>query len=111
MTTDDLQRILSSEELIEPSSGFASSVMDAVHRETTQSPPLPFPWIRFAAGLIACGASAAAGAALMPQIQIFLAPVAAPIAALPPEAGYAAIISVVSLVTAYIPRLLTRLST
>ena len=52
---DDLDRILSSEADIVPSSGFASSVMDAVRREASAPPAIPFPWARALAGLIAAG--------------------------------------------------------
>ena len=41
---DDLDRILSRDAEIVPSSGFASSVMDAVRREASAPPPIPFPW-------------------------------------------------------------------
>jgi hypothetical protein len=51
---DDLDRIFSADESIVPSSGFARSVMDAVGSAAEEPPPLPFPWIRFAAGLLAC---------------------------------------------------------
>ena len=45
MNPDDLDRVLASETDIVPSSGFVSSVMDAVAAEAT-TPPLPFPWQR-----------------------------------------------------------------
>jgi hypothetical protein len=49
---DDLDRVLTGEPDIVPSSGFVASVMDAVSADAT-APPLPFPWKRawpFAAG-------------------------------------------------------------
>lgn len=53
---DELDRILASEEHIEPSAMFAAKVMHAVRREASQPPPLPFPWKRavpgFAAGAV-----------------------------------------------------------
>ena len=52
MTPDDLDRILASEELLVPSSGFAASVLERV-RESAAAPPLPFPWRRFLLGLLA----------------------------------------------------------
>jgi len=50
MTNDDLDRILSEEEIL-PSSGFAGAVMDAVRREASAPPPIPFPWKRVWPGL------------------------------------------------------------
>lgn len=52
MTRDDLDRVLSAEDKIVPSSGFASSVMDAVRREAATPPPIPFPWKRALPGLV-----------------------------------------------------------
>lgn len=43
---DDIDRILSRDDEILPSSGFAGSVMDAVRREAAAPPPIPFPWKR-----------------------------------------------------------------
>jgi hypothetical protein len=56
MNDQDLDHILSRENAghdIVPSSGFVSSVMDAVHHEAATPPPLPFPWKRALPGLIA----------------------------------------------------------
>jgi len=53
VTRDALDRILSAEDRIVPSSGFADSVMDAVRREATTPPPIPFPWKPALPGLIA----------------------------------------------------------
>jgi hypothetical protein len=41
---DDLDRILSRDAEIVPSSGFANSVMDAVRQEASAPPAIPFPW-------------------------------------------------------------------
>ena len=46
MRDEELDRILGGEEEILPSSGFHASVMEAVHREATAPPPIPFPWKR-----------------------------------------------------------------
>jgi hypothetical protein len=54
MEHDDLDRVLSGEEDIVPSSGFVASVMDAVRREAEAPPQIPFPWKRALAGLAAC---------------------------------------------------------
>jgi hypothetical protein len=50
---DDLDRILSEEEEFLPSSGFTASVMEAVRREASTPPPIPFPWKRALPGLAA----------------------------------------------------------
>jgi len=48
----EINSILSREDEILPSSGFATSVMDAVRREATAPPPIPFPWKRALPGLV-----------------------------------------------------------
>lgn len=55
MKHDEIDRILSCEDEILPSSGFAVSVMDAVRREAAAPPPIPFPWKRAIPGLVAAG--------------------------------------------------------
>jgi hypothetical protein len=52
---NELNRILSREDEILPSSGFAVSVMDAVRREAAAPPPIPFPWKSAMAGLVVGG--------------------------------------------------------
>jgi hypothetical protein len=52
---DEMNRILSREEEILPSSGFAASVMDSVRREAAAPPPIPFPWKRALPVLVAGG--------------------------------------------------------
>jgi hypothetical protein len=52
---EEINRILSREDEILPSSGFAVSVMDAVRREAAAPPPIPFPWKRALPGLVAAG--------------------------------------------------------
>ncbi len=51
----EINRILSREDEILPSSGFTVSVMDAVRREAAAPPPIPFPWKRALPGLVAAG--------------------------------------------------------
>jgi hypothetical protein len=55
----EINRILSQEDEILPSSGFAASVMDAVRREAVALPPIPFPWKRAMPGLVAGGVALA----------------------------------------------------
>ena len=52
---DEMDRILSGEDEILPSSGFTVSVMDAVRREAAAPPPIPFPWKRALPGLVLGG--------------------------------------------------------
>lgn len=56
----DIDRALSAEDAIIPSSGFTASVMEAVRRDAKTPPPIPFPWKRALPGLLACVASLAA---------------------------------------------------
>ncbi len=51
----EINRILSREDEILPSSGFAVSVMEAVRREAAAPPPIPFPWKRALPGLVVGG--------------------------------------------------------
>jgi hypothetical protein len=110
MTPDDLDRILSSEDVLEPSSNLAVDVMAAVCRPA-EPPARTFPWLRFAAGLAASVTMAAAGTVLLPRSAPVLAPVAArlaPLAAFAPDFGYAAAAMLVSLGVAAIPWLRAR---
>ena len=50
--TDNLDRILMSEEAVRPSDGFLASVMEAVRQCCDFKFPIRFPWGRFAAGLV-----------------------------------------------------------
>jgi hypothetical protein len=42
----EMDRLLSRQDEILPSSGFVASVMDSVRREAAAPPPIPFPWKR-----------------------------------------------------------------
>jgi hypothetical protein len=53
MKPDELDRVLSREAEIIPSSGFIRSVMAAVQNEAVAPPPIPFPWKRALPGLLA----------------------------------------------------------
>lgn len=63
---DDLDRILSAEEELQPSPGFPHAVMAAVRREAS-SPPIPFPWRRALPGLAATGAALVATLLVLAQ--------------------------------------------
>ena len=59
---DELDRILAENEELEPSSGFARRVMDALEQDQTEPAPIPFPWMRLLpAALGAVGIFAAFG--------------------------------------------------
>ena len=92
MTPDDLDRILASEDLLEPSAGFANSVMEAVHLGVDEPPASRFPWKRFAGGISGCLAIAAACATVPARIA--------------PEVGYATAFLLIALALTSLPRLL-----
>jgi hypothetical protein len=108
MTPDDIDRILSSEESLEPSSGFAMNVMDAVRRQAEEPPPLRFPWSRFATGMGACGVMAWTGTFVLPRFAASLSAPLAALGAIVPQLGYAAGAVILSLGLAALPRLLAR---
>ena len=112
MTPDDLDRILSSGDVLEPSSGFALDVMAAVRREASAPARVSFPWSRFLLGFASLAVMAAAGTVLLqvaePDLAALAAPMA-PLAAATPEIGYATAAVVVSLGLASLPRVLMRL--
>jgi hypothetical protein len=56
MYGDDLDRMLSSDEEIVPSSGFACSVMETIRQSHAAPPPIPFPWRRVVPGVVLMGA-------------------------------------------------------
>jgi hypothetical protein len=64
---DPLAKVLVTEDRLVPSSGFQSRVMDAVFAEEMKTPTTPFPWSRFAAGVVTCVSWAVAGASLVDQ--------------------------------------------
>jgi len=53
MKDQEIDRILSRDAELVPSSGFAAAVMDAVRDEASAPPPIPFPWTRALPGLAA----------------------------------------------------------
>jgi hypothetical protein len=53
MNHDDLDRLLSHESEIVPSSGFTASVMNALRVRAQAPPPIPFPWERALPGMAA----------------------------------------------------------
>ena len=49
---NEIDRILSTEDALVPSSGFLASVMERVREEATAPPPIPFPWKRALPGML-----------------------------------------------------------
>ncbi len=76
MNQDQIERTLSEEIGIVPSSGFVSGVMAGVLREASAPPPIPFPWKR------ALPALAAGALALMAMIIAVVENVGRPTTAL-----------------------------
>jgi hypothetical protein len=54
MRDNEVDRALTREVEIIPSSGFVRSVMAAVRSEAAAPPPIPFPWKRALPGMLAC---------------------------------------------------------
>ena len=111
MSPDEIDRILSSRDRIEPASGFTTAVMEGVRRQAAEPPSLGFPWYRFTVGAIACIVLAAAGTVVVLRSAVslsgLLAPLA-PLAAAGPAVGKAALAVLASLTLARLPRLLAR---
>ena len=67
---DDLERLLLNDDALVPSSGFASSVMEAVQRAADEPPPLRFPWWRFIVGVVGCIAWAGAAIGVLGELEL-----------------------------------------
>lgn len=104
MTPEELDSILSSEETLEPSRGFAGNVMGSVRRQAEDLPPLRFPWWRFAAGVAASGGMAVSATLLLAQSEMLAAPAPAAI----PVIVYALAMLLVSLGVAAVPHVLSK---
>jgi hypothetical protein len=67
MKPDELDSWLVDDDAIVPSSGFTASVMEAVEREASMPPAIPFPWKRALPGLasLAVALLAAVGGATL----------------------------------------------
>jgi hypothetical protein len=106
MTPAEIERILSTDQTPEPSSGFVQTVMAAVRIEALE--PLRFPWFRFAVGLGASVVMAASGTVLLERWAAAWTPVSralAPMSAVAPELGYGLAAGLVGLGLASLPRL------
>jgi hypothetical protein len=119
MASDELDRILRKEPAIVPSSGFVGSVMEAVQREATAPPAIPFPWSRalpgMAVGVLALGwaivvaANVLGRAAAVPPGPVALPPVIASLVEgmRVPGAGWITLALVLSLVSVKLSSRLT----
>jgi hypothetical protein len=111
MTPDDLDRILSSEDLPEPSPRFAANVMARVRQANSEPPPLAFPWTRFLTGVAASGIAAVAGTVLLLRSAPALNPVAAAfsqLATVVPPLEYATAALFISFASVFVPRMLSK---
>jgi hypothetical protein len=104
MTPEELDRILNSEDTLEPSSFFASNVMSSVRREADQPAPLRFPWWRFATGVAASGGMAIGGAVLAMNSEMLSRPAPAAVLVI----VYAFAMLLVGIGVAAVPRVLIR---
>jgi hypothetical protein len=64
---EEIDRVLGGEEDVLPSSGFHASVMEAVDREATTPPPIPFPWKRAWPAFVAAALTLAGSPFLLVQ--------------------------------------------
>src|SRR5262245_37966334 len=69
MRDDEIDRVLAEEDDMGPRPGFHDRVMDAIHREATTPPPIPFPWER-------AWPAIAAAALVFVGVPVWVAPVA-----------------------------------
>ncbi len=53
MKSDDIDKVLTNEEVITPSPDFLASVMRAVRRQAAALPPMKFPWLRLLPAILA----------------------------------------------------------
>jgi hypothetical protein len=95
---DKLDRILATEEELLPSSGFMASVMEAVQKEATVLPPIPFPWKRVVPGFAAAAGILGWGAfelvrllgPAVPSLTLASPQLSAPVVVALEEAGWVA---------------------
>ena len=83
MKPDDLDPWLVDDDAIVPSSGFTASVMEAVEREASMPPAIPFPWKRALPGLAALVVALLATVAGITLFGVWQCPMTA----VPPDGG------------------------
>jgi hypothetical protein len=94
MDDKELDRTLSSEEPLVPSSGFALSVMEAIREAEAEPRHARLPWWRLAAGMAGCVGCAASFTALVGSLD---PAVASTLAAVAPELSLAAAVVLATL--------------
>lgn len=104
---DDLDRILATDDVIEPSSGFADTVKIAIASDA-EVRALPFPWGRWVIGVAACLVLAAAGSTLLLSAMQAARSVLQPLSSAPPAFAYAALAVAGSAAVALLPAWLRR---
>lgn len=72
---DDIDRLMTADDTIVPSSGFASEVLAAVRASVESPPPPRFPWGRFSLGIGTCLLWAAAGLTVLGGVDLSLPPI------------------------------------
>ena len=108
---DELDEILRSDEIIEPSAGFVGATMRAVYRESTEFPPLRFPWSRFGIGVAACVLMTGSAGALWSRVEVSAPRVFSHLASLSsvlPQLAYSTALLLITLVLLSLPRLTGR---
>ena len=111
MMPDELDEILRSDETIEPSPGFMGAVMGAVYQESTEPPPLRFPWSRFGIGVAACAVMTGSAGALWSRVEVSAPRALLHLASLNsvlPQLAYATATILITLVLLSLPRLTGR---
>lgn len=85
MKDESIDRILSSEEELIPSSGFTAAVMERIREEAAAPPPIPFPWRRMVPGMVLGCAGLGWGAVELTRLAIAAAhdrhPIVLPVSA------------------------------
>jgi hypothetical protein len=115
---NEIDRILSTEDHILPTSGFLSAVMERVREEAAAPPPIPFPWKRALPGFVLAAGVFGWGGVLiarsLPEMmqQMSINTVRVPVFAAHDlaQAGWIALAGVVSLLSWWFSRRLTRRS-
>lgn len=111
MTPEEIDQILSDPDTLEPSSGFTSSIMDAVYRQASEPPRPQFLWFHIGLLLTSCVGIAASGAVLMFRFQHALMvqiALSAPAPSVAVDLCYAMAAVFAALGLARLPRLLAR---
>jgi hypothetical protein len=108
MTPEELDRILSADDFVQPAPSFTRSVMSAVHREADEPPRLRFPWVRFGVGVTASAAAAATATVLLTGSGLPLSGAVSAAPSIAPELVCTLAVALIGFGIAAIPRVLIR---